>query len=145
MSRVKISSQTVYARDAPDINLNDLITSLGKISAFRWETLAYIKGGAMMGTNFGRLTEMCMAQINKLTETVASVFGPDPSVLEPGFYSKLFSSSLQRGWRWNATKMNWTTDEDVMDFDKPINQNIVKFTMNELISNMPEERGIIYW
>ena len=39
--------------------------------------------------------------------------------------------------------MNWTTDEDIMDFEKPINQNIVKFAMTELLSNMPEERGLL--
>ena len=93
-SRVKINDATVYSSNDPQITFDEMIVALGKLSSLRWETLAYIKSGATRGTNFGSLTKLCFEQVEKMNEIVASVFGEDPSILEHGFYSKLFRNSL---------------------------------------------------
>ena len=89
-SRVKINDATVFAKKVPDLNTNEILVSLGKLSSLRWETMAYIKSGATRGTNFGTLTDLCLEQVEKMNEIVASVLGDDPSILDPGYFSKLF-------------------------------------------------------
>ena len=89
-SRVIINDATVFCSNAPEITSDEVMASLGKLSSLRWDTLAYIKSGATRGTNFGSLTKLCFEQVEKMNEIVASVFGDDPSILEHGFYSRLF-------------------------------------------------------
>ena len=48
-------------------------------------------------------------------------------------------SPLQRGWKWNEQKMDWSTDEDFIDTSKPINRKLLKYNCHELIRNMPEQ------
>ena len=138
-SRVKINVATVFGKERPEISADEILVSLGKLSSLRWETLAYIKSGATRGTNFGTLTDLCHEQVEKMSEIAASVLGEDPSILEPGYFSKLFSSPLQIGWRWNPKRWCWGTNEDYLDCNKTINPALEKFSVHQLISNMPEE------
>ena len=84
----------MFSSDDPQITFDEVIVSLGKLSGLRWDTLAYIKSGATRGTNFGSLTKLCFEQVEKMNEIVASVLGDDPSILEHGFYSKMFRNSF---------------------------------------------------
>lgn len=54
----------------------------------RWETLCFIKSGAMKGKNAGTVTVACLEQSETVEELVASTIGTDAGVLEPGYYSK---------------------------------------------------------
>ena len=51
----------------------------------------------------------------------------------------VFSTPLQKGWKWNDTTKMWSTLEDSIDTTLPINPDIVKFSANELLSCMPEQ------
>lgn len=93
-SRVKRNDATVFGKTNPDLDANETLVSLGKLSSIRWETMAYIKSGATRGTNFGSLTDLCFQQVEKMNEIVATVLGEDPSILEPGYFSKLFRTVL---------------------------------------------------
>ena len=58
------------------------------MSVIRWETLCFIKGGAMKGKNAGTVTVACFEQSETVEALVASVIGTDAGVLDPGYYSK---------------------------------------------------------
>ena len=51
----------------------------------------------------------------------------------------VFSTPLQKGWKWNDTTKMWSTFEDSIDTSLPINPDLVKFSANELLSCMPEQ------
>ena len=88
--RVQITDATVFSRSEIDLTEDEVLSSLGKLSSVRYETLAYIKSGAARGPNFGSVTELCYEQIGKMNEIIASVIGDDPSCLDPGYYSNMF-------------------------------------------------------
>ena len=92
-SRVILNDATVFSNVIIELTADEIMVSLGKLSSLRWDTLAYIKSGATRGTNFGSLTKLCFEQVEKMTEIVASVIGEDPTILEHGFYSKMFRNS----------------------------------------------------
>lgn len=71
-----------------DVDRKELLTSLGKFSAIRWETLCFIKGGGVNGVKSSTITVACHEQIIKAQSLIADVFGTDTSILEPGYYSK---------------------------------------------------------
>ena len=126
--------------DEPTICIHDTIISLAKLSAIRWDTMCFLLGGAMKkGISQGTLSEECFAEAEKAEEIIFDVLGKDPSILEPGYYSKLLMSPMQRGWKWNEQKMDWSTDEDFIDTSKPINHKLLKYNCHELIRNMPEQ------
>ena len=54
----------------------------------RWETLCFIKSGAMKGVNAGTLTVACWEQTETVEALVTAVVGNDAGVLDPGHYSK---------------------------------------------------------
>ena len=87
---MQVDENTIFAKRNPKITFNGTLISLAKLSSVRWETVAFIKSGAMEGTEFGTLSERCYEQYKSFENLVASVIGNDPSVLAPGYYSKLF-------------------------------------------------------
>ena len=46
---------------------------------------------------------------------------------------------MQQGQKWNPKKMMWFTVENSIDTSRKINPMLVKFSVQELISNMPEQ------
>ena len=140
----KLLFQTIYkgeafSREFVSLNKIDMLVSLGKISSIRWDTLAFIKGGAMKGTSYGFVSETCYLQKKKANEIISSVLGDDTSVLDPGYYSKRFQSPMQNGWKWNPNRMDWGTDEDVVNTNFSINPRMVKYHTQVLIQEMPQE------
>lgn len=104
---IGITDATVYSRTSIELTFDEVMVSLGKLSSIRWETLAYIKSGATRGTNFGSLTELCFEQVEKMNETVASVVGDNPDVLDPGYYSKLLrNESIHQPDLTNKIRIN---------------------------------------
>ena len=83
-------SATNFARNKVLITKEEALVDLAKMSSIRWETLAFIKSGCMKGTDFGTVSNPCLEQIGMVNHALASVIGDDASVLEPGYYSKLF-------------------------------------------------------
>jgi len=77
-------------RDNITITFEEVMASLGKLSAIRWETLAFCKSGAGLGVNYGSISPKCYKQVEETFKLITDVIGDDPTVLEPGFYSKLF-------------------------------------------------------
>ena len=77
-----------------NLTFEEALASLGKFSAIRWETLAFCKSGAAMGINYGSLSQQCFKQYEESINIVADVIGDDPTVLEPGFYSKMLRKWL---------------------------------------------------
>ena len=76
-------------KDVINLTFDEALASLGKFSAIRWETLAFCKSGAAMGVNYGSLSKQCYKQYEESINIMTDVIGDDPSVLEPGFYSKM--------------------------------------------------------
>ena len=86
--RLDIEEGCIFAREKLQLNRKELLVSLGKLSVIRWETLCFIKGGAMKGKNAGTVTVACLEQSETVEALVASVVGTDAGILEPGYYSK---------------------------------------------------------
>ena len=86
--RVKVDSSTKIAKENPELNKQELLISLGRISAVRLDTLCFVKGGAMKGTKAGTVTIACHEQLETAEALLAAVIGEDAGVLEPGPYSK---------------------------------------------------------
>ena len=86
--RVRMDPKGTIARENPEISKQDLLISLGKMSAVRIDTLCYIKSGAMKGAKAGTVTVACQEQLEIAETLLASVIGDDAGVLEPGNYSK---------------------------------------------------------
>ena len=78
----------IFAREKPQLDRKQLLVSLALISVIRWETLCFIKGGAMKGKNASTVTVACYEQSETVEAMVAFVIGTDSGVLEPGYYSK---------------------------------------------------------
>ena len=89
-ARVTHPTDASLFRDNIAITFEEVLANLGKLSAIRWETLAFCKSGAGLGVNYGSLSPKCYKQIEETFKIIADVIGDDPTVLEPGFYSKLF-------------------------------------------------------
>lgn len=64
-------------RDEIEFTREKLLNSAGKYSCVRWEHYAYIKGGAGLGENIGKLTEYTYQQMNKADEIATSFLGND--------------------------------------------------------------------
>ena len=83
-----MDANTIVAQEDPDLNRQDLLISLGRISAVRLDTLCFIKSGAMKGPKAGTVTIACYEQIETAESLLSSVIGDDCGILEPGVYSK---------------------------------------------------------
>lgn len=86
--RVELDSDIPLARENPVINKQELLISLGRISAIRLDTICFIKSGAMKGPKAGTVTIACHEQLETAEALLSSVVGDDSGILEPGFYSK---------------------------------------------------------
>ena len=51
----------------------------------------------------------------------------------------MLGSQLQNGWKWNKIRLDWRTDEDVIDTNRLINPKVKKLTWREMLINMPEQ------
>ena len=51
----------------------------------------------------------------------------------------MLGSQLQTGWKWNAIRLDWRTDEDKIDTTRLINPKLRKLTWREALINMPEQ------
>ena len=83
-----VNTNTIFAKDKPLINKQDLLLSLGRISSIRCDTMGYLKGGAMKGSKSGTVTIASLEQYQSAEALLSSVVGNDVGVLEPGHYSK---------------------------------------------------------
>ena len=92
--KVKQRDGASIFKDVINLTFNEAMASLGKFSMIRWETLAYCKSGAGMGVNYGSLSKQCFKQYEEAIDLVADVIGDDPSVLEPGYYSKMLRKAF---------------------------------------------------
>ena len=88
--RVIPTNGAALFRDVITLTLEEALSSLGKLSSIRWETLAFCKSGAALGVNYGSLSKHCYKQVEETFKLITDVIGEDPTVLEPGYYSKLF-------------------------------------------------------
>ena len=86
--RIKKDASETFSREVIQVYDADTMNSLGKISSIRWESYAFVKGGAGKGVNYGSLSDSCHEQVKKVEDLAASVLGSDAGVLAPGFYSK---------------------------------------------------------
>ena len=86
--RLHIEEGTIFSKLNPKLVRCELFLSLGNISQIRWETLCFIKSGAMKGVNAGTVTVACLEQIESAEALIAFTIGKDAGVLEPGHYSK---------------------------------------------------------
>ena len=120
------------------INKYDILISLAKISSIKWDTLAFLKGGAMKGTNHGIISEQAYVLIKKAEVIITSVLGTDPSVLEPGYYTKRTQTPMQKGWKWNSLRKDWGTLEDCIKMEAKVNPKLKKFSTQQIISEMPQ-------
>ena len=77
-----------FCLDNPDLNHKQLMIELGLASVIRWDTYAFIKGGANQGVNQGAVTAACFQQIKKADVVIAKVIGLDAGILAPGYHSK---------------------------------------------------------
>ena len=82
-------------KDIINLTKEEALASLGKFSAIRWETLAFCKSGAAMGVNYGSLSKQCFKQYEESIDIITDVIGDDPTVLEPGYYSKLLRKAFE--------------------------------------------------
>ena len=87
-ARVVKEANESFAKAVISIDRKELIVSVGKFSAVRWETLCFIKGGGVNGVKSSTITVACHDQVIKAQSLIADAFGTDTSVLEPGYYSK---------------------------------------------------------
>ena len=87
-TRVKKEEMESYARLQVTITKEQLFVALAKVSAIRWETMCYLKGGVTNGEQSTTITVACMDQLTKAESLIADVFGTDAGILEPGHYSK---------------------------------------------------------
>ena len=137
--RIKVMAGENLTRNEIVMGKVEVINALGKLTAIRWDTLSYLRSGAMRGVNQGTLAPECYKQEHQAEKLIVSVFGSDPSCLEPGYYSKTMMTPLQAGWIWNPATMDWYTDENTVDINKVINPRLIKFTADSLIKYMPEQ------
>ena len=86
--RISKDENESFAKAVPTIDRKELLISVGKFTAVRWETLCFIKGGGISGIKSTTITVACHDQIIKAQSLIADVFGTDTSILEPGYYSK---------------------------------------------------------
>ena len=89
-SRVKITDGETFSNPAASIDYHEELVALIMLSSIRWESMAYVKSGAMKGINHGNVSFACNEQIEAMNEMLAKVIGSDASILEPGYYSSLF-------------------------------------------------------
>ena len=89
-----------------EIDRNDLIVTLAKLAVIRWDTLCWLRGGAMQGVNHGTLSPACYKQYLEAEAIMATVLKSDPTILSPGFYSKerfhIFSQFRQMASSYNC-------------------------------------------
>ena len=86
--RITVDANTVFSKDKPLINKQDLLLSLGRISSIRCDTMGFLKGGAMKGSKAGTVTIASLEQYQTAEALLSAVVGNDAGVLEPGHYSK---------------------------------------------------------
>ena len=86
--RVSKDDNETFSRARILIGRKEMIVSLGKCSAIRWDTFCFIKGGGINGIKSTTITVACQDQIIKAQSLIADAFGTDTEVLEPGYYSK---------------------------------------------------------
>lgn len=86
--RLHIEEGAIFCRLKPMLNRRQMLVSLGMLSMIRWETLCFIKSGAMKGVNAGTLTVACWEQTETVEALITAVIGNDSGVLDPGHYSK---------------------------------------------------------
>ena len=115
-----------------------MLVKIGKLSSVKWETYAFVKGGALMGEYAGKLTSYTHEQMLKADEIAASFLGTDVGVLEPGAYSKLFLTELQMSFKWNSAKMMWATREDTIDRRIAINPKLKKIKTYDYFRSVPK-------
>ena len=101
--------------------------------------MCFLKSGATKGVNHGTLEQSCYDQVKKAEKIIISLIGKNPEILQPGHYSKLFCSFLQRGWKWNENRMDFSTDEDRIEMEMKINPKLIKYGPHELIRNIPQQ------
>ena len=89
-SRVKIIEGETFSNPDATLDYHEELVALIMLSSIRWESMAYVKSGAMKGINYGNVSHACNEQIEAMNEMLAKVIGTDASVLEPGYYSSLF-------------------------------------------------------
>ena len=121
---VECTIRELMGREEIDFTKEKLMTSAGKYSGVRWEHYAYVKGGAGLGENVGRLTEYTFQQLSKADEIATSFLGNDLSILEPGAYSKVFCTPLQNSLKWNKDRMMWATSEDAINPTESVTHSI---------------------
>ena len=86
--RLLIEENAVFTKTKPKLDRKELLLSLSKLALVRWETLCFIKSGAMKGVDSGTLTVACLEQTETAEKLIASVIGNDAGILDPGRYSK---------------------------------------------------------
>ena len=79
---------TTWTRDSTDFCRQTALVTLGKISAVKWDSYAFVKAGGCMGKSAGQLTEYTYNQIAKADQVAASVLGTNVGIVEPGAYTK---------------------------------------------------------
>ena len=83
-----VDTNTIFAKDKPQINKQDLLLSLGRISSIRCDTMGFLKGGAMKGAKAGTVTIASLEQYQTAEALLSAIIGNDAGILEPGHYSK---------------------------------------------------------
>ena len=83
-----MTENETFCLDIPELNHRELMNELGLVTGVKWDTYAFIKGGANQGVNQGAVTGACFQQIKKADLVIAKVMGLDAGILAPGFYSK---------------------------------------------------------
>ena len=86
--RVRFDEGDTFSLDDPLIDWHDTMISIAQISSIRWDTLCFLKGGAMKkGENRGTLSDKCLEEADKAEDMIMSLLS-DPSIFDPGYYSK---------------------------------------------------------
>ena len=86
--RLLIEDGAIFSKLKPALDRRQVFLSLGMMALIRWETLCFIKSGAMKGVNAGTLTVACLEQTETAEALIATIIGKDAGILEPGHYSK---------------------------------------------------------
>ena len=89
----------LWGKDEIEFDEERVMVSIGKYSCIRYECYAYVKGGAMMGEDTGKLTGFTFEEMNKANDVMESNLGTEVDILEPGSYSQLLCTEVQNGFK----------------------------------------------
>ena len=161
----RVSKDDVWSKPKLEVNRKMVTVGLGKIAGIRWERYAFVKGGALMGENTGKLTSGSVSlikrvsiaqlleivfcrilwnyykyterQMEKADQIASSFLGTDVGILAPGSYSTLFLTQLQNGFKWNSTTCMWATREDAVGVHTKINPRLRKIKTGQYFKQAP--------